>query len=145
MVVSVRAACLLFGVASLVSVPAAWADLVVTDAWVRHAPASAYMRAAYGALTNNGASPLTITDVRSPDFERSEVHETEFKNGMMTMSRVEHVVVPAGGRFEFNPNGAHIMLIAPKRALRKGDKIELEWVLLGGKIVKSVAEVRDAP
>lgn len=132
-------------VAIMACVGAAHADLVVTDAWVRNAPPKAYMRAGYGSLFNNGSAPITVLDIRSADFERSEVHETSFKNGMMNMSRLEKIVIPAKGHFEFNPNGAHIMLISPKREIRKGDTLSLEWVLADGKVVKSVAEVRDAP
>jgi len=121
------------------------ADLIVENTWVRDAPPNAYMRAGYGTFRNDGPQAITITDVRSPDFDRAEVHETSFKNGMMTMRRVEKIVVAPGGRFDFSPNGNHVMLIAPKRAVHKGDKIEMEWVLTGGTVVKSVAEVRGAP
>jgi len=140
-----RARCFVAASLALLTATIAQADLIVENTWVRDAPPNAYMRAGYGTLRNDGTQAITITDVRSPDFDRAEVHETSFKNGMMTMRRVEQIVLAPGDRFDFNPNGNHIMLIAPKRAVNKGDKIELEWVLAGGKVVKSVAEVRGAP
>lgn len=100
-------------------------QLQVTDAWIPEAPPVARVMAAYLTLNNPSDKNLTLTSVSSPDFKRVEMHRTENKDGMSRMVRQNNVEIPAKGRTEFKPGGLHLMLMQPKRAIKKGDTVML--------------------
>jgi hypothetical protein len=55
----------------------------------------------------------------------TEVHETKMEGGVMKMSPVSKVEVPAGGKVEFKPGGYHIMLMELQRDLKEGETITI--------------------
>jgi len=48
------------------------------------------------------------------------MHRTEFKGGISSMSMVDSVVIPAGGKVVFSPGGLHVMLVGVKGPLKAG-------------------------
>jgi len=100
-------------------------DIAVHDAWVRAAPPGATVLAAYLIIDNHSASAQTLSGASSPQFDSVEIHRTEVKNGVASMSAQPHVAIPAHGTLKFAPNGYHLMLIGPRKALRPGDHVEL--------------------
>ena len=69
--------------------------------------------AAYGTITNNGDTDVTLVAASVPFDATVEIHETIMgDDGAMQMQEVpEGFVVPAGGSFTLEPGGPHIMLI----------------------------------
>jgi len=81
---------------------------------------------AYLTVTNNGANSIVITGVRSPQFERVEMHETQIENGVSRMRPVTEVSVAGGGQVAFEAGGLHLMLINPAPDTLAGSPVTLE-------------------
>ena len=115
--------------------------LTVSSAWVREAPPTSAVNAAYMRIANPGAKDLVITGASSPQFETVEIHRTEIADGMARMFLQERLVVPAGGSVNLEPNGLHVMLIQAKQPLHAGDHVEINLQVEGGDALKVNAEV----
>jgi len=117
--------------------------LVIADAWIPEAPPVARVMAGYMTLKNNSNKMITVTSVTSPDFKRVEIHRTETKQGMARMIKQKHIEVPAKGETVFKSGGLHLMLINPKRRLKRGERVTL--ILTAGKQTVTVhAAVKEA-
>ncbi len=83
--------------------------------------------AAYLSVTNNGPDRITISSVRSPQFERIEMHETVIDDaGVSRMNRLTGVAVDAGATVHFSEGGKHLMLLGPRPDVRAGTQVSLE-------------------
>jgi len=72
------------------------------------------MGAAYFVVENPSATADRLVGISSDQAERAELHETIDDGGVMRMvPRPEGLDVPAGGRLELAPGGAHVMLVNP--------------------------------
>jgi hypothetical protein len=99
--------------------------ITVSDAWARTSPMMERAGAAYMVLQNSGATEDKLLSVESDVAKTIELHETKEMNGMMSMSPVPNIPVPAGGKTELKPGGLHVMLIDLTRELKAGDKVQL--------------------
>jgi len=107
-------------------------DLVIKHPWVREAPPTAGVLAGYMTLINRGKSPVTMTSVNSPVFERVEMHRTSIENGIARMLPQDVIHIPPGSQVVFEPGGLHLMLIGPHQPLRSGDTVTLYLELDNG-------------
>ena len=98
--------------------------------------------AAYLVLTNKGGTEDRLLSVRCDFVKAAELHRSMMNDGVMSMSPVENIAVPAGEQVELKPGGLHIMLIGLSRELNAGDVVSLTLVfeISGEKIIQ--AEVR---
>lgn len=72
------------------------------------------MGAVYFVVDNPGSVPDRLLGVSTSQAERAELHETVDEDGVMRMvPRPEGLEIPAGGRLELAPGGAHVMLVNP--------------------------------
>ncbi len=117
-------------------------DLKVSDVWVREAPPTSAVNAAYMHIENSGAKDLAITGASSPQFETVEIHRTEIVDGVARMLPQERLVVPAGGSVTLAPNGLHLMLIQAKQPLHAREHVEINLEIEAGTALKIDAEVR---
>jgi periplasmic copper chaperone A len=99
--------------------------ITVSDAWARTSPMMERAGAAYMVLQNSGAAEDKLLSVDSDVAKTIELHETKEMNGMMSMSPVPNIPVPASGKAELKPGGLHVMLIGLNRELKAGDKVQL--------------------
>ena len=78
---------------------AAMADsaVAVESPWIREAPPTSTVLAAYMVLINGDDTPRTITRIDSPDFSNSQIHRTVVEDGIAKMVPVEQLPLPAGG------------------------------------------------
>jgi copper(I)-binding protein len=97
----------------------------ITDGWVREAPPTSRVLAAYMQIINLTDSELTVTGITSPDFEAAELHRTIVENGVARMLPVPELTIPAGGSITLAPGGLHLMLFDPVRPLQQGDTVTL--------------------
>src|SRR5512147_3065222 len=95
--------------------PAYGATLEVHDAWIREAPPTASVLAAYMVISNVRETPAEIAAISSPDFEHTELHRTIVESGVARMVPIEKFQIPAGERISLEPGGIHLMLINPER------------------------------
>jgi periplasmic copper chaperone A len=88
-------------------------DITVSGVWMREPAEGQTRTAAYGTITNNGDTDVTLVAASVPFDVTVEIHETiTGDDGTMQMQEVpEGFVVPAGGSFALEPGGPHIMLI----------------------------------
>jgi hypothetical protein len=134
---------LLSGVA--VNVMAA-GHLVVEDGWIRSAPPGATMLAGYGTLHNVGDAPVVVTGVESADFGSASLHKSVNENGVEHMRALGDLQIAPGQRVAFTPGGNHIMLMQPKKELRRDESVPIHIVTKGGDSIVGIFVVReDAP
>jgi len=97
----------------------------VIDGWVREAPPTSRVLAAYMQIINLTDTDLTITGISSPDFDSAELHRTAVENGVARMLPVSELTIPAAGSVLLEPGGLHLMLFDPVRPLVQGDSVTL--------------------
>jgi copper(I)-binding protein len=81
---------------------------------------------AYLDVHNRGGSPLTLTGVSSPAFDRGEIHATSISDGVASMQSLETLEIGGESRLSLAPGGTHIMLLEPRQALLPGANVRLE-------------------
>jgi len=99
--------------------------LQVIDPWIREAPPTAAVHAAYMTLVNNSNQAVLIDSVTSPDFASAEVHRSWVEDGIAHMQPVSQLEVPASGTLVLEPGGYHLMLFDAQRPLQAGDTVTL--------------------
>jgi len=99
---------------------AAKANIDITDAWARATPGNATTAAIYLHLVS-AKDPDRLLSVDSAYAQKTEVHDEMTQNGVMKMSAVTTVDIPAGGTVNFTPGGRHLMLTGLKGPLKEGD------------------------
>lgn len=116
--------------------------ITVTDAWARPSPMAERAGAAYMLITNDGAADQLLS-ITTPLAAAVELHETKHADGMMAMSPLEALAIPANGQVELKPGGYHLMLVGLTRELQAGDTLTLtlKFEQTGELVV--MAEVRD--
>jgi copper(I)-binding protein len=99
------------------------AQVAVADAWVRGTVAGQKATGAFMLLTS--PSDMTLVGAASPAAKVVEIHEMKQEGGMMKMSAVNRVVLPANKTVELKPGGYHIMMMDLAQPLREGDSVPL--------------------
>ena len=93
---------------------------------------------AYMTITNNGSTPIDISGVRSPQFDRVEMHETTVDDqGISRMNRLARVNIPAGESAEFRAGGKHLMLMGARPDTAAGSPVTLEFDYSDGLLLVS--------
>jgi periplasmic copper chaperone A len=115
--------------------------LSVRDAWARAADSGANT-AIYFTLANDGTEADTLTGVASGEAELTEMHVSTQHGGMMRMSRVTALPVPADDSVSFRPLGAHVMLMRVTRPLVEGDTVMTTLTFGSGQTLTVSAGVR---
>ena len=115
--------------------------LSVRDAWARAADSGA-STAVYFVLANDGNASDTLTGVASGDAELTQMHISTQHGGMMHMSEVTALPVPAEDSVQFRPLGAHVMLLRVTKPLADGDSVDVTLSFVSGRTVPVRASVR---
>jgi hypothetical protein len=114
--------------------------LTIGHPWARATVGTSRPGGAYLTITNKGTAADRLTGAESPVAERVELHRSSVEGGMMRMTPVDAVEVPAGGKVVFAPAGFHLMLIGLKQPLVAGSKVPLTLVFeKAGRITVEVA------
>jgi copper(I)-binding protein len=101
---------------------AAAAQVSVENPWARPTPPSAKLGAGYLTVLNAGAVDRLV-GASSPAAARVEMHVTIRDGEIMRMREAKAFDLPAQGRLELKPAGAHLMFIDLKRPFKQGDKV----------------------
>jgi periplasmic copper chaperone A len=116
--------------------------LEARSAWARPADSGA-TSAVYFVLGNAGQSSDTLTSVESSGLAATtEMHVSTQRGGMMHMSEVTSLPVPADDSVAFRPLGAHVMLTGLQRQLSVGDTVSVTLRFVSGRTVEVRAGVR---
>ena len=99
---------------------------------------------AYFDIHNPGAQPALLSAVRSPQFDRVEIHETTTKDGVARMRRLSEVTINAGDNATFSAGGRHLMLDRPRVGLEIDSPVTLEFQFADGStiVINTTAQKR---
>jgi periplasmic copper chaperone A len=103
----------------------ACAELLVDNAWVRGLPPGVANASAYMTLTNTGNEDIVLTGASSPIAGSVLLHSTMNHDGMLHMTEVETLTIPAGAEVRLESGGTHLMLTALKQTPTPGTDVEL--------------------
>jgi len=82
--------------------------------------------AVFMKLMNEGGADDVLLSAQSGVAETVELHQSKMdENGVMKMSPVPDIPVPAGETVTLEPGGLHVMLLGLKEELAVGDKFSL--------------------
>lgn len=140
---SLVAAILVLGGLELVSaVQAQTPTLTAHDAWAREPMGGRNMTGLFVVVENAGSAPRAIVSAATDAADKVELHEMKNDGGMMRMSPVTQIDVPAHGKAELKPGSFHVMLFGLKDKLVAGDSINLTLTFDDGTTVTTAAAVR---
>lgn len=119
------------------------------QAWVRLPAVAGQPAAAYFTI-HGGRTDEKLIKIESTLAQKTEMHESMAgMRGMMTMTPIESVDVPAGATVTFSPTGRHAMLYGLDKAIVPGTAVPLRFGFASGKTAeaeaKTVAAGGDAP
>jgi len=117
--------------------------VTIQDQWIKAADSG--MSAAFGVLTNSGASEVTIVSAESPASAWVELHEVVVDPGGATTMREKDggFVLPAGGTLTLAPGGEHLMFMDLAGPLRTGSEVPVTLSFGDGSSTTFTAQVRD--
>lgn len=115
----------LVGAAQAQSGVSADGSIQIVSPWARATAGSASAGGAFMTIVNKGTSPDRLIAAASPMANMAELHETKNENGVMTMSPVPVLEIPAGGKATLAPGGYHVMLMGLKAPLKEGQSFPL--------------------
>ena len=111
----------LFLAAALAAAPAALAQVAVSNPWVRGTVAGQKATGAFMQLKAD--ADVSLVGASSPAAGIVEIHEMRMDAGVMRMSAISALPLPAGKAVELKPGGYHVMLMALKAPLKEGDTV----------------------
>ncbi|MEM7561972.1 MAG: copper chaperone PCu(A)C [Pseudomonadota bacterium] len=126
--------CLRFFLATLLlAMPmASYADLEVSNSWIKNLPPAMPMRAGYLSLYNPNDSTVTLVGATSERFGKIELHQSVAKDGVMSMEHVHHLMIKPGKTVKLEPGGYHLMLMKPKEPTEPGETIQVKLKFADG-------------
>jgi periplasmic copper chaperone A len=109
------------------------AELKVNEAVVKLSPVDNNPSALYFTV-HGGQQDVRLIRVMSKSVVRTEMHDTvtDPKTGMLTMTPIKEIDVPAKGKIEFKRGGKHVMLYGVNLIARRLQKLEAEFVFSNG-------------
>lgn len=119
------------------------AEIEMTDAWARATVGTMRTSAVYGTLHNQSSTDLTLVQVSSPVAKRAELHtHTQNEQGVMRMTQLQSITIPAGEQHVFKPGADHIMLLHLNQNLEADTEIPLRLEFANGNFRNIRAVVR---
>ena len=103
-------------------------SVIIDGAWSRASILADRPGAAYMAITNNGDTLTTITSVKSEIAGKTEIHKSETKNGIATMTPSGAIDINPKEAVVLEPGGLHIMLMKLSEKLNEGDRFSITLV-----------------
>lgn len=123
-----RAVCAVLTVLALSVATPVLADnspISASDAWARPTLKGTRTGAVYLMLSNHGTANDRLVGVSTPVAEHAEVHEDVTTNGVMSMTPVPALALPAGASTAIEPGRYHIMLVDIKTQLSAGESFPI--------------------
>lgn len=108
-------------VAAALLATSAYAEVAITDAWIRGTVPGQRATGAFMQLASPSDSALVAAS--SPVAGVVEIHEMAMEGGVMRMRAIPRVALPAGKTVELKPGGYHVMLMDLKQPLSEGETV----------------------
>jgi periplasmic copper chaperone A len=130
----------LLAVATSAAALPAFAQVAVSDAWVRGTVAG---QAATGAFMQlRSPTDAALVAAASPVAKVVEIHEMKMDGGVMKMAAIDRLALPAGKAVELKPGGYHVMLMDLKQPLKAGDTVPVTLTFEDKAGKKTTVEVK---
>jgi len=101
---------------------AAYADVAVSDAWVRATRPAQKVGAAY--MTLQSPEDIKLIKVDSSAAGAVEIHSMTMNDGVMKMRRLEELQLPAGEAIKLGPGGFHLMMFDLAKPMKDGEAVQ---------------------
>ncbi len=124
---------------ALIAAPA-WAQVTITDAWVRGTVPGQKATGAFMSITS--ATDVTLVSASSPAAKVVEIHEMTMDGGVMKMRAVDKLALPAGKSVELKPGSYHVMLMDITQPLAAGQTVPVTLTFVGKDGKKTTQEVK---
>lgn len=108
-------------------------DIAITSPWIREPNPARPIGAAFMVIENSGSKAVALIGASTSVARVVELHEMKHEGGMMKMSPVPKIVVPAKGTVELKPGGLHLMLIDVTERLKPGEGVTISLEFDDGK------------
>jgi len=120
---------------------AAYADVTVSNAWIRGTVPGQRGTGAFMNLVS--PTDAALVGASSPVAGVVEIHEMAMDGGVMRMRAIGNLALPAGKPVELKPGGYHVMLMDLKQPLKEGESVEvtLTFADKAGKQTKQALKV----
>lgn len=117
--------------------------VTMSDAWVKSAESG--MSAGFGELSNDSDQDVTVVSASTDASPMLELHETVANDsGEMVMRQKDGgFVIPAGGTFDLEPGGNHIMLMGLTNPLEAGGDVTFTLTFSDDSTYEFTAPVKD--
>jgi periplasmic copper chaperone A len=109
--------------ATLVFAQSPAAQVSVKDPWVRGTVAGQGATGAFMQLSS--PSDTALVGASTPVAKIVEIHEMKVEGGVMKMSAVDKLALPAGKPVDLKPGGYHVMLMALREPLKEGQTVPI--------------------
>ncbi|MFN7984821.1 MAG: copper chaperone PCu(A)C [Vicinamibacterales bacterium] len=116
--------------------------VVANDPWMRMPMGNAAQTAVFVVLENKTGEKRQLVSATSSISDKVELHTMSNENGMMRMTPVKAVDVPANGKAELKPGSFHIMLFDLKQHPADGATVDLTLTFDNGEKLPIKATVR---
>ena len=121
-------------------------DISIDNAWARATPPGAANAAIYFKLSNTGQADEQLLGASSESAHHAGLHTHVHKDGMMQMTPVDMIEIPAGGEAVLEPHGDHVMLMGIRKPLKEGESVVLDLVFRqSGKMRLNIPVHKEAP
>ncbi|MCD8213056.1 MAG: copper chaperone PCu(A)C [Campylobacter sp.] len=120
-----------FGAASLFA-----GDISIEKIRARDTKPGTNNSAIFMNIKNSSNNDVKLVGVSSSVCKSTEMHTHKMTDGMMAMVQVKEIDVPKNDQTVLAPGGLHVMLIDLNKALKDGDKVDLELKFSNGETIK---------
>lgn len=121
---------------------AAQSGVAASDPWMRLPMGNAQQTAVFVVLENKTGEKRQLVSATSSVSDKVELHTMSNENGMMRMSPVKAIDIPANGKAELKPGSFHIMLFELKQHPADGATVDLTLTFDNGQKLPIKATVR---
>jgi copper(I)-binding protein len=127
------------GIALVLAAGIADAQVAVTDVWIRGTVAGQRATGAFMQLVS--PVDVALVAVATPTAKTAEIHSSALEGGVMKMSAIDSLALPAGKTVELRPGGYHVMLLDLVQPLREGDNVPMTLTFTDASGRKTTQEV----
>lgn len=110
---------------------------------INEAPPGINVTAGYFEIYNNNDTPVVLTGVTSPAFERVEMHRSSVKDGIAKMEKQGSITIPENSNLVFKQGDYHLMLYNPVKKLEKDEMIKLVFIFSDIDSLEATAMIRE--
>ena len=120
----------------------AQSGVVASAPWMRLPMGKAPQTAVFVVLENKTGEKRQLVSATSTVSDKVELHTMSNENGMMRMTPVKAIDIPANGKAELKPGSFHIMLFELKQHPADGATVDLTLTFDNGQKLPVTATVR---